>query len=101
MLAATPSGEVRVAGDHDFRDEMVVWFYRPRIAGGDRLRYYRRGHWPPGGTEWFILHTSDPNAQPGPTFADPRGATYRLVRHYPFAGLSGFAWTVYRNVRAF
>jgi hypothetical protein len=65
-----------VSGDSAFRDRMLIDFYNPS------LRYVPRSQNP----EWLLVETNGPI--PG----------YALVRAYPYGGISGWTWYVYRRV---
>ena len=63
-----------VGGDSELRDRMLIDFYKPS------LRYVPRSQHP----EWLLMETNAPI--PG----------YALWREYPYGGISGWTWYVYR-----
>ncbi len=96
MAASTPSRVVTVGGDHPFRNGLVLQFYR-RAVPGDRPFVYLEGK--EDGTaspQWYIVHSPEKGFRPPGEVATPWG-TYRLGRHFPYYGLSGFHWAVYRR----
>ncbi|HVW01985.1 MAG TPA: hypothetical protein VHB77_16650, partial [Planctomycetaceae bacterium] len=87
-----------LGSDFDFRNRMVLSYYVPRLDANRRIDYIdqsRRRADPP---EWMLVHNLDRHAQPAADYIDPAsGAPYRLQRYYPYAGLSGWSWAVYRR----
>jgi hypothetical protein len=63
-----------VSGDSELRDRMLIDFYNPS------LRYVSRSQNP----EWLLMESNAPI--PG----------YALWREYPYGGISGWTWYVYR-----
>jgi hypothetical protein len=63
-----------VSGDSELRDRMLIDFYNPS------LRYVPRSQNP----EWLLMESNAPI--PG----------YALYRTYPYGGISGWTWYVYR-----
>ena len=49
------------------------------------------------GPEWVVRHSKEVDYQAPDTAADHQGNTYRLVRQFPYAGLSGWHLAVYHN----
>jgi hypothetical protein len=97
MAENTVGDTVVVSGDHDFRNAVVVEFYSKSLTPGKRVIYYPIG-WPlVNGAEWRILHRGEDEVAPQPVVMDKSGNRYKLVREYPYAGLSGFRWYLYHN----
>ncbi len=95
ILSGSKAPVVTVGSDFDFRNEMLVDFYRTHLGtDAERLVYVRRESWPRDGADWWIAHSRDPHTGP-PTPPDHR---YRLERTYPSSRLSGMMWFVYRKV---
>jgi hypothetical protein len=63
-----------VGGDSELRDRMLIDFYNPS------LRYVPRSQNP----EWLLIEDTTP------------GPGYTLYRTYPYGGISGWTWYVYR-----
>jgi hypothetical protein len=97
MADNTTGDTLVVSGDHDFRNAAVVQFYSKFLPAGKRAIYTPTGWLPAGGTEWWILHRRDDEAAPPPVIMDRPGNRYKQIREYPYAGLSGFRWYLYRN----
>ena len=98
MAAETPGDVITVASDHDARNRMMLEFYAEHLPPRKRIEYVpaeRRTAAPP---DWFILHGffTDPRLAPiGVSL--PGAASYSLVEIYPYAGLSGWTWMLYRR----
>jgi hypothetical protein len=100
FMADNTSGDtVTVGSDHDFRNRWVVDFYAKYLPADKSLFYYSVNSRPPEGTQWMILHRQDKEADPPRAFMDEHRNRYALVRDYPYAGLSGYRWLLYRNLR--
>lgn len=99
LLEHSSQPEVIVAGDHDFRIHMVLQYYFLRTGVADRLVYVETGHYPPEGPEWFVTHDFSQDFSP-PEFIRIKPAhEFQLEKTFPYAGLSGFHWALYRRVR--
>lgn len=96
MLAHSNRPKVSVAGDHDYRNGMVLAFYTQKLPPGRELNYLNADQVPPNGPEWFLVHEQTLDAVPRPTI-QVRGREFQLAREFPFAGLSGWRWFVYHN----
>jgi hypothetical protein len=88
---------ITISGDHDGRTDFMVDFFWRRLPEPLPLVYIERDRRPPKGSEWFLQHSFEPDTHSMPTFKDSQGNRYRLVREYPFAGLSGWHGSVYHN----
>jgi hypothetical protein len=98
LLEQTPGEQVFIGSDHDFRNKLLLAYYAWRAGAENRVAYYDMANWPPEGPEWLLLHNSSQKHSCDPYAEDRRGNTYRLARFFPFAGLSGFNWALYRNM---
>ena len=92
MVTHTTGDATLIASDHDFRNRLIVEYYGPRMS--KPVRYVSRSDAAP--TQWYVLQKSPGEAAPIPRMAIPRG-TYRLVKTYPTAPLSGLTWYVYER----
>jgi hypothetical protein len=91
---------VTVAGDHDFRNGLMLEFYGAFAPPGKRLEYVgadRRGIAP---AEWFIAHDFDADPKPAAALSLPGAGTYRLVEVYPYSGLAGWSLILYHRAGA-
>jgi hypothetical protein len=96
IVRRSGSAPITIGGDHDFRNALLVMFYRSYLPPGTSVTYLPIDEWPPEGPEWVLVHNPDPQAQPLPTIV-PRGIPFTLDAEYRFRGLSGFCWFVYRR----
>ncbi|MBN1516784.1 hypothetical protein JXA32_09480 [Candidatus Sumerlaeota bacterium] len=97
ILAASPDGPITVGSDHDFRNGMVIGFYAHRITGGERLRYLDQSRWLVESPEWIFAHNQDRTFQPIQEHALKGIGVYRLIKVFPFSGISGWNWVLYRR----
>jgi hypothetical protein len=96
VIAQSDVAEVVEVGSgqpHDFRDRTLVRFHGRRRARP--VRYVGFGHQPP--PRWLV-YSSDDGMAPDLLFIDD--ARYVRDRDFPFAGLSGTPWHVYRAATA-
>lgn len=95
VVAATKGHEVRIGSDFDFRNRMLVGFYARMLT--KPVIYYDKKDWPDEGPEWYLAHDLDPDGRFLPEVT-VSGHTYALQHEYPYAGLSGWRWGVYRRL---
>jgi hypothetical protein len=93
MDQETQADQVNVALDHPYRHGLLVDYYGHRMKLSESLQTFP----PDGGAEWLLVHDLHVNFTPPETLALGNGSEYRLVRVYPFAGLSGWNLCVYRR----
>lgn len=92
------SGDVVSLGsDHDFRNGMVLDYYYRRLPKPKPFAYYPSNQWPPQGPEWLLLHSFEQPANPQPIIHPPGGRRYELVKVFPYYGLSGWNWILYKR----
>jgi hypothetical protein len=98
--------EVVVTSDHDFRNGILVNYYKRHLEQPDHTRYvdaatlreeYVRTNGQSLGAEWLILHRFDLIKQPE-RVTDSRGNNYQLVGIYRYSDLSGWNWVLYHNL---
>lgn len=97
MAGETSGPDILVGSDHDFRNKMVLLYYTRQLPRGKRLVYFDRSDWPAGGPEWLILHSQQSDFVPAGMISMENGTDYELARHFPFTGLWGWHWAVYRK----
>lgn len=95
MAEKTPGPTVTLAGDHNLRHPMVLGFYTAYLPE-KRFEYYKPPL-PEQGTEWFLRHSLQGFDKPMKAFRLNDRWDYRLVRHFPGSGISGWHWYVYRR----
>lgn len=97
MAANTRRPMVQVAGDHDFRNALPIFFYSRYLPAGRTMVYLRPNAWPPDGPDWFLVHNTCSETLIPPAAIEVGGRAFRLARSYPVLGLSGVGWHLYRN----
>jgi hypothetical protein len=93
----SPSGDVSVCGDYDFRVRKFYDFYVPYLGAAGRLHYREQETLPPRGADWLLVHRLDDRHPPPPRMFDVDGNAYEHVRDFPAATFGGWSWHVYRN----
>lgn len=93
MDRETQSDQVNVALDHPFRHGVLVDYYGDQMKLSKSLQTFP----PDSCTEWLLVHDLHVNFTPPESLTQRNGTEYRLVREYPFAGLSGWDLCVYRR----
>jgi hypothetical protein len=97
MMARTPSTDLRVASNQDFRAIMELSYFAPRVLKDRELSYVtvqNQGRIP---ADWYILHGEgyDP---PGPASLHlPEQPAWYRVAYFGASELSGQAWTIYSH----
>jgi hypothetical protein len=96
ILSGSEAPVVTVGSDFDFRNEMLVDFYRTYLGPDtEKLVYVRRESLPVFGPDWWIAHSQDQKMRPSSVVLDDH--RYRLERTFPSSRLSGMVWFVYRR----
>jgi hypothetical protein len=85
-------------GGHDFRTQLLIDYYRRRVAGGQRIQYVTSRDYPSAGTNWAIRESL--GDEPSPAMSDGRGHDFSLCGVYPSGDLSGVTWFLYRAASA-
>ncbi len=98
--------EVVITSDHDFRNAMLVNYYKRYLERPDSTQYvdrvaldeqYVRTNRQSLGAEWLILHRFELTSPPD-RVTDVYRNTYQLVRIYRYSDLSGWNWLLYHNL---
>jgi hypothetical protein len=95
IAACTPGDPISLASDHDFRNGVLIDYYRHTLPGR-QIIYYARGAWPATGPDWFIAHRQSAGADP-PRTLTMGPAQYRLAKVTRYSLLSGWDWYIYRK----
>jgi len=85
----TTGPTIAISSDNPLRTQMLIQFYGPRIAPGRRITVDADPH------AWLILNRIEPETMAVMTY---RNKLYSMVYNYPFSGLSGWSWRIYRIV---
>lgn len=98
MASGAEGTPVTAGSDHDFRNGLVVEYFARHLALPRPLIYMRgQGHWPAGPPDWFLVHSRLPSPVHPETLTDWYGNRYVFQRDFPYASLSGFSWSLFRN----
>jgi hypothetical protein len=97
MASGVSGSSATVASDQDFRNGLVVEYYARRLVLPRPVIYIRHGEEPPGGPDWILTHSGSPSPVRPDALTDAHGNRYVFVKDYPFAALSGFSWSLFRN----
>jgi hypothetical protein len=97
MEAHSAEPEVVITSDHDFRNGMLVNYYKRYLGRPDSIRYANGATLNEKGAEWLILHRFDLTERPD-RVTDVYGNAYQLVRIYRYSDLSGWNWLLYHNL---
>jgi hypothetical protein len=89
--------EVLITSDHDFRNGMLVNYYKRYLARPNSVRYANGTTLNGQGAEWLILHGFGLTKRPA-RVTDDYGNAYRLVKIYRYSDLSGWNWLLYHNL---
>jgi hypothetical protein len=89
--------EVVITSDHDFRNGMLVNYYRRYLARPNSMRYANGATLNESGPEWLILHRFELTRWPD-RVTDVYRNTYQLVKIYRYSDLSGWNWLLYHNL---
>ena len=96
LAQETPEGpiEIGVQGEHDI---LLLQRHAAALRPVRELVFRDPGSPAPRPPEWILGDSQDPGFEPPPEVSGPFGSRYVLARKFPFAGLSGVAWFVYRR----
>jgi hypothetical protein len=97
MEKNSDSQDVVITSDHDFRNGMLVDYYRRYLARPDSMRYANGATLNASGADWLILHRFELTERPDQV-TDIYGNNYQLVSIYRYSDLSGWNWLLYHNL---
>jgi len=98
--------EVVITSDHDFRNAMLVNYYKRYLERPDSIQYVDRATLDEQHVrtnrrslraEWLIFHRFDLREQPE-ELIKIYGNNYKLVSIYRYSDLSGWNWLLYHNL---
>jgi hypothetical protein len=98
------AGQLSILSDHEWRTTNTLKFYAARLLAEQQTLYvYDANQRDPdysatGPPMWFIRHLGDVGAPPADSYTDPKTRMrYLFDREFPYYGLSGYSWYVYRR----
>lgn len=98
MAEKTDGKILTIGSDHDFRNKLVLNYYARRLKTDQKILYHDQVDWPAEGPLWYVAHSQESHPQPPEKFTDWNNNQYVLVKTYPYSGLSGWHWFLYRNI---
>jgi uncharacterized membrane protein len=96
ILRSEPGPIATVGSDNDFRNATLIGWHLPDLPGAARFRYVQTGEWTDRAPGWVLVHHFAEDPPPDAVVIGPIGVRYDLFRIFPYAGLSGWDWYVYR-----
>ena len=95
MMSHTTQPRIVVASNQDFRSEVELAYFAPRVLRNHQLVYLTRENHASFQPDWYILHQEGDQA-PGPSTLNVSGQpTWYRAAYFGAAELSGQAWTLY------
>jgi hypothetical protein len=98
IVAQSPQSAATVGGEHDFRVNTLVRFFARYTRAEHTPHFVERAVWGQQPPEWLLRMDTDeaPKPQP-PRLTMPRTSqSYVSVAEFPFTGMQGIRWHVYR-----
>lgn len=98
MATETAGDMISVGSDHDFRNGMMLAFYGAYLSPPKRIDYVIASERTARKPEWYLRHSFSVDLRTVPLMIKlPGVASYRLIAVYPYGGLSGWMWMLYRR----
>jgi hypothetical protein len=95
MAAATPGQFIKIGSDSDFKNGNMLNFYGLFLPPSKKIKYILFTKIPLEKPDWFVV-SIPPTANPTIEVDGVIKCKYNLFSIYPFCGLSGMNWFVYR-----
>ncbi len=101
LARLTPGNEIVVASDNDFRVAIPLRYYGEALPSAKKLMYIESPAKTGESVEWYITHTfNSPDSETtAPKEMTAHGDTYCLVSTFPYGGISGANWRLYRRMQ--
>jgi hypothetical protein len=96
LFAATDADTFTVGSDFDFRNKALLDFYTRYRSDAKRMTYMEKSWESAQPVDFFFAHNLQPGHKPAHDITLKSG-NYRLLKEYPFAGLSGWNWYLYKH----
>ncbi|MCK4782744.1 MAG: glycosyltransferase family 39 protein [Desulfobacteraceae bacterium] len=98
IAAQTEGREITISSDHDFRNGVLIEYYKRYLAPEKTITYISKAGLKTGQHPmWVILHRIGEATGIGPEITDRHGNRYELVKALPYAGPSGCHWFLYQK----
>ncbi len=99
LAQRTPGPDLDLQSDRDLECQLQLAYLAQFLPPGKHIHYHPQSEVMTRGPEWVILHSQDLPYRPAGAVTDwrPSKDVYELERVFPFTGLSGYHWAVYRR----
>lgn len=98
IAARTETAVISLTSDHDFRNTMVIDFYRPFVSNDKRIDYVHRYDPATIPVQWRLEHHIGRAKPIAEEVHDQAGRRYQFVDTFPYSDLSGWHWSVYQRI---
>lgn len=89
---------VVLGGNQDWRNMLVAQHYAKKVEGHE-WQYIPKDSWPAEGVAWFLKEdVIGKGAGEASALVDRSGNKYALAATFPYGGISGWNWMVYRRM---
>jgi hypothetical protein len=97
MIAHTQPSRLKLASDQDFRSNVELAYFAPRVLRNQQLLYVTKDSRASIEPDWYILH-KEGYEPAGPAEVNVSGQpTWYRVAYFGASELSGQAWTIYSH----
>jgi hypothetical protein len=96
MFSHANAGKFTVGSDFDFRNKALLDFYTRYRPDADQLVYIPKAYERIIPTDYFFAHNTHPDHK-AEALIELKSGSYRLIKQYPHAGLSGWNWYLYHH----
>ena len=91
----TAGKTMTIGGDHDFRNQVVLWYYSRWMPRGKNLLYIEHKDLDKSPPQWLLKIIYEQDPEPPKILKRISGPEYGLVKIFPYSGYSGWAWGLY------
>lgn len=88
---------VTVSSDHDFRNSMLIKFYKRYLPTDKKYTYIPQRQLPVKKPMWVIFHRIGDPGDISQIIGKRMGNPYKLVKTIPYSDLSGWHWFLYQR----
>ncbi len=97
MVERSSGSALFVASDYDFRNGMLVNYYKKFIDGGSEIVYVSHGFRSDLQPRWFITHHLDPDHVAPAAIKVTELGRFNIIASYLSSGDSGWNWYLYES----
>jgi len=99
-VTSDATGRIRYGSDHPYRNGTLVAFYSAEDPDDIAFEYASKAEWESAGPPaWYLRHSFARAPEVNRFHLLRERYLYRFVDHYPYYGLSGWHWLLYRYER--